>query len=105
MLLIAVMIQTPRVRAARRLRNANDERFSCRICYGDGQYSVSEECDHFYCGDCIRYALEAILKSGQFPPTCPQCRADGDGTNEHAASLRGAITPAALSYLQARGRE
>ncbi len=63
MLLIAVMIQTPhRVRAARRLRNANDERFSCRICYGDGQYSVSEECDHFYCGDCIRYALEAILR-------------------------------------------
>ena len=48
MLLIAVMIQTPRVRAARRLRNANDERFSCRICYGDGQYSVSARHTRFY---------------------------------------------------------
>ena len=74
------------------------------MCFGDGQFSLSADCDHYFCGDCARSSLRAMLRTGQLPPVCPQCRADGDGTNEAAASLeRGAIGAAALAFLQLRG--
>ena len=53
-----------------------DEAFSCKVCFGDGEFGLSRHCEHYFCSDCIRRSLEAMLETGQFPAYCPQCRAD-----------------------------
>jgi len=63
---------------------------------------MSTECKHFYCKECIKQSLEAILNSGQFPAYCPQCRAESvKGTT--AEPIHGRIEGRALSFLQQRG--
>lgn len=42
-----------------------------QVCYDDSKYGVSTECLHFYCEDCIRGSLEAILDQGHFPCVIP----------------------------------
>jgi hypothetical protein len=77
-----------------------------QVCFGDGAYCISSDCKdrHFFCGDCIRGTLTAIIEMGQFPAICPACRANDP--NGHDASKRidyGRIDEEALSFLQIRG--
>jgi hypothetical protein len=37
----------------------------CEVCYGDSKFGMSTDCLHFYCEDCIRRSLEAIMDTGQ----------------------------------------
>ena len=37
----------------------------CEVCYGDSKFGMSTDCLHFYCEDCIRGSLEAIMDTGQ----------------------------------------
>jgi len=63
---------------------------------------MSTECKHFYCTDCIKHSLEAMINTGQFPAYCPQCRAESvKGTT--AEPIHGRIEGRALSFLQQRG--
>ena len=44
------------------------ERFQCSVCFGDGEFCISQSCgEHFYCATCVRLSLEAILDTGQYP--------------------------------------
>ena len=80
-----------------------DEKYDCLVCYGDGEYCMSVECgNHYYCGDCLRGSLEAILNTGQFPAFCPQCRVDS-GSNSSKPVSFGKIDEESLSFLQQRG--
>ena len=64
---------------------------------------MSVECgNHYYCGDCLRGSLEAILNTGQFPAFCPQCRVDS-GSNSSKPVSFGKIDEESLSFLQQRG--
>ena len=52
--------------------NVEEEEYPpCLVCYDDGKYGVSTECMHFYCEECIKFSLEAMLdletKSGEIP--------------------------------------
>ena len=61
---------------------------------------MSVECgNHYYCGDCLRGSLEAILNTGQFPAFCPQCRVDS-GSNSSKPVSFGKIDEESLSFLQ-----
>merc|ERR1711939_143767 len=40
---------------------------SCPICFGPSKYGISTECSHFFCPDCIRGSLGAMLDQGVFP--------------------------------------
>lgn len=72
----------------------------CLVCYADvATYGVSTKCSHFFCDDCIRGSLEAIMDSGQFPAFCPMCRAESGGPEPE----NGRIDEAALTFLQQRG--
>jgi len=74
----------------------------CWICFSASKYGMSTECKHFYCVECIKHSLEAILNSGQFPAYCPQCRAESvKGTTAEPA--HGRIEGRALSFLEQRG--
>ena len=48
--------------------------YDCQVCFGDGEYCISSNCAdrHFYCGDCIRGTLTAIIEMGQFPGAGPK---------------------------------
>ena len=72
----------------------------CEICYNDSKYGVSTECLHFYCEDCIRGSLEAILDQGQFPAYCPACRMESEGIHDETA--KGKIQGPALTFLQSK---
>lgn len=71
----------------------------CGICYDKAQYGISSECMHFFCGECIRASLEAILEQGQFPAYCPFCRAEAKGPEVKVGRIEGP----ALSFLEQRG--
>eukprot|EP00466_Bigelowiella_natans_P008205 jgi/Bigna1/73943/fgenesh1_pg.26_\ len=71
----------------------------CSICYCDSRYGISDECDHFYCAECIQMSLKAIMDTGQFPAYCPACRAESAGKK---VPDRGLISPEALTYLERR---
>lgn len=80
--------------------------YACQVCYGDGEYCISRHCTarHFFCSDCIRGTLTAIVEMGQFPAHCPSCRAEEP--NGHLASTtitRGKVDAETLSFLQLRG--
>ena len=53
---------------------ADPDAFDCQVCFGDGEYCISSNCAdrHFYCGDCIRGTLTAIIEMGQFPGAGPK---------------------------------
>jgi len=74
----------------------------CGICFCDSKWGMSTDCQHFYCEECIKHSLEAMLNTGQFPAYCPQCRAESvKGTT--AEPVHGRIEGRALSFLQQRG--
>ena len=78
-----------------------DEAKPCRICFCGSEYGLTTECDHFYCGDCIRLAFQAMLDQGQFPAYCPQCRVESG--REGKAPTKGKIEGKALTFLRRRG--
>ena len=77
------------------------DEFPCEVCYDDSKYGVSTECLHFYCEDCIRGSLEAIIDTGQFPAYCPACRVESDGVHDEPG--KGRIEGPALTFLQSKG--
>jgi len=80
----------------------DDDENPCLICFCDSKFGMSTECKHFYCESCIKQSFEAMLKNGQFPAYCPQCRAESvKGTT--AEPTQGRIEGRALSFLQQRG--
>ena len=88
---------------ARAMSVERDGKYDCLVCYGDGEFCLSEECGrHYYCGDCLRGSLEAILNTGQFPAFCPACRAES-GANSAKPVNHGKIDEASLAFLQMRG--
>jgi len=79
---------------------ANDtDDLPCMVCYDRGEWGVSTECSHFFCSECIKGSLEAILDSAQFPAYCPMCRAEAGGKPPNA----GRIEDEALTFLERRG--
>ena len=85
------------------LSTQRDEKYDCLVCYGDGEYCMSVECGkHYYCGDCLRGSLEAMLNTGQFPAFCPQCRVDSGSDSSNPVKI-GKIEENSLSFLQQRG--
>ena len=49
----------------------------CGVCGCDGEFALSAACSrHFFCRDCIRGSLHAIVETGQFPAHCPVCRVE-----------------------------
>ncbi|GAB5356323.1 hypothetical protein AAMO2058_000281000 [Amorphochlora amoebiformis] len=79
----------------------SDDGLQCTICYADSEYGVSAECMHFFCSDCIKMSLEAILDQGQFPAYCPACRAETPPGVPNP--VQGKICGKALTFLQRRG--
>ena len=82
-----------------------DEDPLCLICYSDpGAYGISTQCDHFFCEDCIRGSLEAIMDTAQFPALCPMCRvqAHDSGSATGDEVIAGHIGTDALSFLEQR---
>jgi len=74
----------------------------CCICFCDSKFGMSTDCKHFYCEECIKHSLNAMLNTGQFPAYCPQCRAESvKGTK--AEPSHGRIEGRALSFLEQRG--
>jgi len=72
----------------------------CLICYADvATYGISTNCEHFFCDDCLRGSLEAMMESGQFPAFCPMCRAESGGVDPE----NGRIDEPSLTFLQQRG--
>ena len=74
----------------------------CEICYGESKYGLSTRCEHFYCEECIRKSLEAMLDSGQMPPYCPACRTEAMSEG-HSEPMHGRIEGKALSFLEQEG--
>eukprot|EP01043_Picozoa_sp_COSAG02_P019532 COSAG02_NODE_945_length_15722_cov_74.792357_2_plen_1852_part_00 len=72
----------------------------CLICYDEASYGLSTECGHFYCEQCIRRSLDAMMDTAQFPAFCPQCRVDATDAGEQLTV--GRILPDALSFLEQR---
>lgn len=69
----------------------------CMVCYAEvATYGISLDCKHLFCKDCLRMSMEAIMEMGQFPASCPMCRAEGKPE-------QGRISGPALSFLQQRG--
>ena len=69
---------------------------------GESRFKLAADCDHFYCADCIRGSLGAMMDTGQFPAYCPACRADARGDAERLRAGPGRITDATLTFLQRR---
>ena len=57
----------------------HDDDKPCQICWCESRYKLTAGCDHYYCTDCIKGSLEAIMDQGQFPSYCPSCRAEAGG--------------------------
>ena len=74
------------------------EEYVCLVCYDEGKYGLSTECGHFYCEDCIKGSLEAMMDTAQFPAYCPQCRTDALPD----LPTQGQILRPALTFLQQR---
>lgn len=65
-----------------------------------GQYGISTECTHFYCGACIREYLDTCLQEGRAPAFCPGCQ---DNVAPGAVPEGGRIEGKALSFLEEHG--
>jgi len=72
---------------------------SCPICFGPSKYGISTECSHFFCPDCIRGSLGAMLDQGVFPASCPVCRAEASTAGEKTPAA-GHIEQGALVFLE-----
>ncbi|KAK7249932.1 hypothetical protein SO694_00005442 [Aureococcus anophagefferens] len=79
-----------------------DERATADAVPGESRFKLAADCDHFYCADCIRGSLGAMMDTGQFPAYCPACRADARGDAERLRAGPGRITDATLTFLQRR---
>ena len=74
---------------------------TCGICYGEGKYGLSVECEHIFCDDCIIGALNAALQAGQFPAFCPTCSAEAAQTATKCDT--GRIDGTVLTFLYQAG--
>lgn len=80
---------------------SEEEKYPCQVCYGDSEYGISTECKHFYCRECLRRSLEAMMDTAQFPAYCPMCRAENCVQGGEPSC--GRIEEPALHFLQQRG--
>lgn len=71
---------------------------ACVICFsGPAQVRLTAcTCEHGYCLNCAREALEAMVATAQFPARCPGCRADEQEEDANAPAFVRSLVPSGL---------